>query len=903
MTKLAADTTLYALPLPHAEDWQTLQRDVTAQIKPWLEAQRQLIKSRFFIQRNPDHTLKNLTDMTDHILEYLLRCACTHLNCSSAPLTIIALGGYGRCHLFPHSDIDILCLYSTSKHTAATDISSFILHTLWDLGFHVGHSIRTIPECYDAAKQDHTILTAMLDARLIAGNTSLFHQLTNDVVQALKSALHVGQFIDAKLKERDKRHERGGDSRYILEPNIKESKGALRDLHTLLWIAHYVYDINRIHDLIAQGKLTEHEYRSYRRARHFLWIVRIYLHYFAGRPEERLTFDMQRRIAEAMEYRGKDTNQSVERFMKRYFQVARDVGTLTGLFCATLEDEQKRSPRTFLYDHVDKKQIFEEFLWQNGRLHLHSHDQLTATPEIMIKFFHTSCIENFAIHPRALQWITRSLHLLTKDVRNKPLVLHWFLEILMHTSRGLSTLRTMNDTGVLGKLIPEFAHIVGQMQFDMYHIYTVDEHTLTAIGILHAAERGEMKHDLPLSTQLLPQIRARHVLYIAMFCHDIAKGRGGDHEAKGEPIAKRLAKQCGFTPAEIELAGWLVRNQSLMSNIIFKRDLNDPATLHYFSKEVQSLEKLRLLLVLTAADIKAVGPKVWNGWKGGLLRSLFHLCEDFISTGNSESSHHTIESLRTQLATTLPDWTPEARESYLWRGHTSYFNSRDADKHTIVARLLRTAEHAQLDVITHLYNEPSLDYTELTVCSPDRKGLLADVAAAISLAGKNIINATIFTLKDGWGVQTWHIQTPSLHAVDDSSHHHLLKCVEGMVQGNIHYSTLDKQKRPPLHRDTFHVPTHIYVENTASSSHTIIEITAADRIGLLHTICRTLQLESLNISSAHINTYGEKAVDVFYVRDAYGMKVLHPKKLEHICDALTHAISPSAKMSTFNYII
>jgi [protein-PII] uridylyltransferase len=903
MIKLSPDHALHMMPLPHTQDWQTLQLHVTAHIKPWLEAQRQQIRNRFFIQRNPDYTLKSLTDLTDHILQYLVDCACHHLTITQAPLAIIALGGYGRNHLFPYSDIDILCLYTPQQHEHAAQVSSFILHVMWDLGFQVGHSIRTIAESYEAAKHDHTILTAMLDARLVAGNRPLHHLLNTQVVQRLKAEQHMGQFINAKLKERDKRHERGGDSRYILEPNIKENKGALRDLHTLFWIAHYAYQITRIHDLIAQGKITENEYRSYRRARHFLWIVRIYLHYFANRPEERLTFDMQRRIAEAMEYRGKNTNQSVERFMKRYFQVARDIGSLTGLFCATLEEEQKRNPRTFIYDHIDKKHIFEDFLWQNGRLHLHSQQQITTSPHIMIKFFHTSCIEHIALHPRALQWISRSLHLLTKEVRNDPKVLRWFLEILTHANRGLSTLRTMNDTGVLGKLIPEFAHIVGQMQFDMYHIYTVDEHTLTAIGILHAIERGEMKQDLPLSTRTMPQIKAKHVLYIAMFCHDIAKGRGGDHEAKGEPIAKRLAKSCGCTPAEIELAGWLVRNQSLMTNIIFKRDLHDPATLHYFSKEVQSLEKLRLLLVLSAADIKAVGPKVWNSWKGGLLRDLFHMCEDFITTGNTDTRRNTIHLLRSALEETLPDWSQNERESYLWRGHNAYFNSRDAEKHATVARLLRTAEHAKLSVITHIYNEPFLDFTVLTVCSPDRKGLLADVAAAISLAGQNIINASIFTLKDGWGVQTWHIQTPTSRAIDESSYRHVLKCVEDMVEGRTHYSLLDKQQRPSLHRETFHVPTHVYIENTASSSHTIIEITAADRIGLLHTICRTLQLEALNISSAHINTYGEKAVDVFYVRDSYGMKVLHPQKLEHIRNALTYAISPTAQLSTFNYII
>jgi [protein-PII] uridylyltransferase len=903
MTKPSHFPSLYTYPLPEADEWLALQTATISQVKPWLETQRVRIKQKFFNVQNPQLTLKHLTEITDHLIHYLCQCAHQHLGIQRAPICIAALGGYGRKQLFPFSDIDILCVYKPHQEQHATEISGFILHVLWDLGFHVGHSIRTLPECYEAATQDHTVLTALLDARYIAGNQALFQKLTTDTIPSVVAQSNTKEFIEAKLKERDKRHERSGDSRYILEPNIKENKGALRDLHTLFWIAHYVYGIERIHDLIALGKITENEYTIYKRARQFLWIVRIYLHYFANRPEERLTFDMQRRIADVMGYRGKNTNQAVERFMKRYFHVARDVGTLTGLFCATLEAEQIRRVATSPYKRVEENTIIDTFIIRQGRLHFESFEHIQQSPQLIIKLFHSSCMEGLPIHPRALQWVVRSLHTLTKDIRSQPLVLHWFLEILMHAARGHATLRIMNDNGVLGKLIPDFAHIVGQMQFDMYHIYTVDEHTLNAIGILHAIERGEIKQELPLSSHIMPLLRARHVLYIALFCHDIAKGRGGNHEEKGIPIAKKLAHMCGFTAAEVELAGWLVKQQSLMSNIIFKRDLHDPATLHFFCKEIQSLEKLRLLLVLTAADIKAVGPKVWNSWKGGLLRDLYHMCEEFISTGSIKTHSNSIEHLRLGLHETLSDWTDAQREHYLWQGHNAYFSSRDAHQHAIVARMLREGEATQQPFLTHFQHAPSMDYTELTVCSPDRKGLLADVAAAISCAGQNIINATVFTLKNGWGVQTWHIQTPSQHILDESSYPLLIHYISGMIEQSSYCMVPELQFQSRTPRDTFDIPPHIYIENHASNSHTIIEITAADRMGLLHTICRTLQLESLNISSAHINTYGEKAVDVFYVRDAYGMKIMHPKKIEQIIAKLTLAIAPPREDFHFNYII
>lgn len=884
-----------------AQDWDSLRQNAVAVLKPWLREERNHIKETFFANQLPEPTLKSLTEKTDDVINFLLACAIHHIKLINAPIAILALGGYGRKHLFPHSDIDILFLYTHENKKHAEDLSIFLLHCLWDIGFQVGQCLRTIDECFNEAKKDHTILTALLDARFICGDASLSQKLLQTTIPSLKSDIHVSKFISSKLEERSKRHEKSGDSRYILEPNIKENKGALRDLHTLFWIAHYAYDIKRIRDLTTQGKLTEQEYKIYRRARQFLWRLRIYLHFFTDKPEERLTFDMQRRIAEAMGYRGKNTNQSVERFMKHYFQVVRDVGTLTGIFCAILEEEQKRSPAMFT-SGAQNTYNTEEFVLLGGRLHITDINIFEKNPELIIKFFHICCREHLIAHPRTLQTITRSLHFINTHTRHHTNAMQWFLAILMHPQRGYATLRTMNDTGVLGKLIPEFAQIVGQMQFDMYHIYTVDEHTLHAIGILHAIERRDVKHDLPLSSRIMPILRAKHVLYLAMFCHDIAKGLGGNHEIRGEIITQKIAKQCHFTSAEIELTGWLVRQQSLMSEIIFKRDLHDPATIHYCCKEIQSLERLRLLLVLTTADIKAVGPKVWNSWKGGLLRDLFHLCEEFISTGNIKNQSISISELHTNLSDFLPDWSKEDINAYIWRGHTAFFNSRNGYKHAIVAQLLKDAEQTNQSLITHFHHEPSLDFTELTVCSIDRKGLMADIAAAISLARQNIINASIFTLKDGWAVQTWHIQTPHQHALDPFSYDHIVHCIKEITNGNIHYSTIEKNY-PKINKETFSIATHIFIDNEASNSHTIIEVTAADRIGLLHTICRTLQKEALNISSAHINTYGEKAVDVFYIRDTYGMKILHPKKLEHIQTALLYAISPTSVTSTFNYII
>ncbi len=877
-------------------DMKDAQAELVAILKPWLSHQREDIKAQFFRQHHPDTTIRQLSDMVDNIIHFVARYTQAHAKqhgfVMDDHMSWVALGGYGRRRLFPFSDIDIMCLHASASEEVITEMASLMLYVLWDLGFQVGHAVRTPLQCEVAAKEDHTVLTAFLDARLIGGDADLFEQLRAAALRA-RDAWSEGQFIDAKLKERDKRHEKSGDSRYILEPNVKEGKGALRDMHTLYWLARYTYGIDRVRDLVPQGRLTDVEYRSYRRAQHFLWVVRIYLHYFSNRAEERLTFDMQRRIAEAMGYRGHTSNQAVERFMKRYFQVARDNGMLTGLFCATLEEEQRRAPRMFLAGLLDKFRRHEHIVLQSGRLSFRDMENVQTQPSLMMKLFYVFCMEGLPLHPKALQAITRSLPATRHNFRHHSDVIFWFLSILMHPQRGYATLRMMNDTGLLAKFFPDFAHVVGQMQFDMYHIYTVDEHTLTAIGILHAIERGELKHELPLSHKMMPLITSKRVLYVAMLCHDIAKGRGGDHEVKGIPIGRKLARQLGSSQAEIETVGWLIEHQSLLSDAVFKRDLHDPATIHYFGQEVQTVDRLRLLLLLTVADIRAVGPKVWNGWKGGLIRDLYHLCAEYLRTGSLETNTNQMSALKEQLQTTLVDWKEVDRDYYLWRGHTSFFSSRDALGHAVVARLLRVAEELGRHVVMDIRSDVFLDATELTVCTPDRKGLMADVAAAISLSHLNIVNANIFTLKDGWAVQTWHIQGQDNHAVEEEHHALLLNNVEDVVEGKIDAPRLLAHSRVayPSKRDHFNVPTQVSFENNESPSYSIIEISTADRIGLLHTICRCLQMQGLNISSAHINTYGEKAVDVFYVRDAYGMKIAHPKRMEQIQEALYHVMN------------
>src|SRR4051794_9718433 len=551
-------------------------------------------------------------------------------------MALVAVGGYGRGELAPYSDIDLLFLlpYKQTPHTE--QVLEYLLYLLWDLGLKIGQSTRSVEECLRQAKSDLTIRTGLLEARYLWGEQALFNELKRRFDAEIVKGT-APQFVAGKLAERDARHQRVGDSRYQLEPNVKEGKGGLRDLHTLFWIAKYIYRIDDVAKLVDLGVLSAEESARFQRAQGFLWTVRCHLHYLAGRAEERLTFDMQREIGARMGYTDRHGLRGVERFMKHYFLVAKDVGDLTRIFCAVLETEQQRKPRISWLrwgtHDLWRRRSLGGFTLEGQRLTIPSEDFFKTDPVGLIRLFHVAQLHDLDIHPRALREVTQSLRLIDAKLRQDPEANRLSLDILTSKKNPEIALRRMNEAGVFGKFVPDFGRVVAQMQYDMYHVYTVDEHTLFAIGILHQIETGKLKDELPVASSIMPAIASRRALYVATLLHDIAKGRGGDHSEIGEKIAMKLGPRLGLSYEETETVAWLVRWHLSMSNTAFKRDIGDPQTIQNFVDRVQSPERLKLLLVLTVADIRAVGPQVWNGWKAALLRELYYSAMDVMTGG------------------------------------------------------------------------------------------------------------------------------------------------------------------------------------------------------------------------------------------------------------------------------
>jgi [protein-PII] uridylyltransferase len=803
-------------------------------------------------------------------------------------LAVVAVGGYGRGELAPHSDVDLLFLlpYKVTPHTE--QVVEWMLYALWDLGLKVGHATRSVDECLRGAQSDLTIRTALLEARWIWGEQGLFDQLKKrfdtEVAKGTAAA-----FVEAKLAERDERHNRVGDSRYVLEPNVKEGKGGLRDLHTLFWIAKYAYRVDDVAKLVELGVLSEEELGRFERAHNFLWTVRCHLHYLAGRAEERLGFDVQAEIGRRMGYTDHAGTRGVERFMKHYFLTAKDVGDLTRIFCAVLESEHKRKPRFAWLRPSFRKKMGDAFAVEGGRLTVAKESVFRDDPVNLLRLFHVAQENDLDIHPRALRLVTQSLRLIDGKLREHPEANRLFLEMLTSQKDAEITLRRLNEAGVFGRFIPDFGRVVAQMQYDMYHVYTVDEHTLFAIGILAKIERGELKDEAPIASHVVHHVLSRRVLYLAVLLHDIAKGRGGDHSELGEKVALKLGPRLGLAEEETEQVAWLVRWHLLMSNTAFKRDIDDPKTVEDFVARVQSPERLKLLLALTVADIRAVGPKTWNNWKATLLRELYERASEVMSGGQVAEARATrIRAAQEEARKHLPEFDDDAFAGFVAKPYPYYWLAFDPATMARHARLMREADVSGAPLTVDKRVDVERGVTEVTLYTADHAGLFSRIAGALALAGANIVDARIVTMTDGMALDTFWVQDAAGGAFDRPDK--LAKLAvhfENVLSGRTK-PHLELAKRRPLQAKahTFPVTPRVLIDNKASAGHTVIEVNGRDRPGLLYELTRALTALNLQISSAKISTYGEKVVDVFYVKNLFGYKIEHASRLEETRRAL-----------------
>ena len=790
-------------------------------------------------------------------------------------IALVGLGGTGRGEMAPGSDLDLMVLTAKAPGPEQEQAAEAILHLLWDLKIKVGHSIRSTSQLIALAKKDMTVRTAFLEARWLWGDSAIFDEamrrFRKDVV-----AGSAAEFVAAKLAERDQRHVRMGDSRYVVEPNVKDGKGGLRDLHTLYWIGKYVHGVERPADLVGAGLLSAAEFKRFDRAERFFWSVRCHLHLLAGRTEERLGFEYQPRIAEIMHYADRPGKSAVERFMQFYFLNAKTVGDLTGVFLAQLDEQLGKKGFRFALPTLRRRpKRLGGFVLDRGRISIPSDDYFQAAPIRLLEMFALAAREQLEIHPTAMRAATRDAPLIDREVRDDARANALFLEVLTNVHHPDVVLRWMNEAGVFGRFVPDFGRVVAQMQFDMYHHYTVDEHSIRALGLLAAIERGDLKQDHPISTAIFRQIASRRVLYVAVLLHDIAKGRGGDHSVIGADIALRLGPRFGLDPGETETVSWLVRYHLLMSSTAFKRDLADPKTIEDFVHQVQSPERLRLLLILTVVDIRAVGPGVWNEWKRTLLRTLFEAAEERLRLGHKQHGRaELVEARQKELAAEL-GWKASALRAHARRLPDSYWLAEPFPWQVANARQVALAEAriGEPRPSVSVENDAESGATRVSVFTPDREGLFYRICAGLAEAGANIIDARIHTTRDGMALD-------NLLVLDGRGQPYSDRRLRIRLARSLEASLIS-ERDPPLpsipssrpKTSAFEVAPSVAIADRASTRTTVVEVNARDRPALLASLAAAIHAQGHQLHSAHVATYGERAVDVFYLTRADGRKL------------------------------
>lgn len=808
-------------------------------------------------------------------------------------VTLIAVGGYGRSELFPFSDVDVLVLVPEGAPATADADVARALQQMWDMQIPVSHATRTLDQTLVAARGDSSITTALMDARFLCGDRAAYLALKKRLRREVFGQ-SPREFVAAKLSERDRRHNKWGDSRFMLEPNIKEGKGGLRDLQTLTWLARYCYRIPKASALVRSDLLTPEEWKHFREAYLFFSVVRAHMHIARGRADDRLTFDLQTRIAGLLAFPGHTAQEKAERFMRRYFQFAREVGALTRIFCAVLEEENLRTPAAPFVDDSRARGLPTAFTLEAGRLNFAAEGTLIAQPELAVALFQVAQQHGFSIHPRARLAIARALPVIARQLPLEGAANQRLMEMLLSPKAPDAALRRMSEMGVLGAVIPEFGRITGMMQYDGYHTFTVDEHTLVAVGNLAGIEAGAYEKDAPLSTRVAKEIGDRAPLYVAMLCHDIAKGTGGKHAEKGEAMVEHIAQRLGLSPANAQLAGWLVKHHLMMSETAMKRDLDDPQTIQDFVGTVQSPERLRLLLLLTVADIKAVGPSIWNRWKGGLLRDLYHRAMVQMGVGFSDVAPQQI--IRDKLLREVPAEMILVAQQFMEANPPAswWHRPREEQVSSITAFALWQVEPGRPALVTT--HDRFRGVTEITCCMAYAPELFRILAGVMAWIGASIVSARSMVLSNGAMLTTLGLQNVegNSFAEDPARLEPLARLIEQALAGTLDFvSELPRRRVMSRGRDVAVAPS-VFVDNQVSGAASVIEVNARDRLGLLYDILGALAACQLQVVTAHIATYGKKAVDVFYVKDAYGMKIIHRAKLEQVQQALLTACTEAA---------
>jgi [protein-PII] uridylyltransferase len=806
---------------------------------------------------------------------------------AGTPCVVVALGGYGRGELHPSSDIDLMVVYEGALTPFVRRLMQELLYTLWDLGLQVGHSLRSLEDCVAMARTDFPSRTSMQAARLIAGDRALFGRFGR-ILRDNVFRQDFGDFLAQTLAEREQRYRKFGASPYIGEPNVKESAGGLRDMHTAMWLGDAKFGARTLRELADKGLITPREQAGADAALTFLWRVRNELHFFSGHKNDVLTRDLQPRIAKNLGYENEGDALGVERFMRDYYLHARAIHRISRRLIARCQETLSR--RGSAERRQRQQALADGLVFFDGRLHLADADAsaLRSDPARIMKVFwhlHRLGCELSLDLERAIE---DSLDTVDAAFRASPAVRDLFLEICRSWGRVSVTLAEMHELGLLGRYLPEFGALTCLVQYDVYHKFSADQHSLLAVEHLEALAPGQSAESEG-AAQVFNEVERPGVLMLGMLLHDIGKAKGHGHVAKGIPLIRELAARIGLDAVDADRVEFLVAHHLTMSHIAQRRDIDDPKTIADFALTVAEPERLRMLYLLTYADMRAVGPGVLTGWQAAILHDLYLRTLARLTGGREEKPN------RTQLVERLRQVLKDELGLQALKAHVAMVS----DRYVTTTNVLRMAEHlrliARLDtapVATELFHHPDLGSSDLVVVTRDVPGLFALIAGTLAAHGVNIISAQIATRADGIAIDTFQVNDPTGDTVTSTAHwQRVLDALRAvLVREQTVEALLLRRQRGRAAADGVGRP-KIAVDNRLSDEQTVIEVKCADRLGLLYLITRTLSAQGLDIASARIATEIDQALDTFYVHDREGRKLQEPAGTEAVRQALEHALS------------
>ncbi len=869
-----------------ATEWPDRRRRLRLDVlRAHLAAAYERLRSRHADGASGEESVRGHAAFMDEFLRLLFRLADADVRSDGharTPLVLVALGGYGRGELHPSSDLDLMLVHGGEVTPYVQRMAQEILYTLWDLGLRVGHACRSLADCLALARTDLPSRTSMQAARLLDGDRPLFERFQRTLQKEVYRKDYA-EFLRQTLGERDERYRKHGGTIYVQEPNVKESAGGLRDVHTALWLAFTKFGARTLQELGDRGLLTPKERAATDEALTFLWRVRNELHFLAGTKQDVLERELQARIAKSFGYETDEVRLAVERFMRDYYHHARTIHRVSARLIARCQEGLAR--RQSVGRRVRRAALADGLVVYDGRLHLTEPGALQKDPARILRvFWHAQQLgcELDVDLERALE---DAAPVLEEEVwRASPTLRRLFLSILRSWGRVATTLRRMHDTGVLGAYLPEFGALTCLVQYDHYHRYTVDQHSLLAVEVLEGLGPGRGAESDELA-QLVAEVERPELLMLGILLHDIGKALGSGHAAKGVPLVKALTRRLNLDPEDAATVEFLVEHHLLFSHTAERRDIDDPKTVERFAAVVRYPAWLTMLYLLTCADIRAVGPGVWNPWRGALLRELFARTRTRLAGRYPKPPRRAALALRIVQALADPSYA-SAAAAHLAAMSDRYVRTTSPQRMAAHLRLIDRLREEPL--ATELFHYPDLGASDLVVVTRDTRGLFALIAGTLAAHDVNILSAQIETRADGVAVDTFHVNEPSGEAILDEGRWEA-------VTGDLRRALLDEvsveelvagRRRVPAARG----PVRVTLDNSVSDTHTVVEVKAPDRVGLLYLVTRAFAEQELNIATAKIATERDQAFDAFYVTDAARRKIDAPARLAAVRDAITRAL-------------